>query len=263
MKIEFNYNNIQFVVDSAKHQILIDGKEATGKFAPIGAVVVDTDDEDPQICMVKTDYDNEPIEKIIVYGAPFAVNDPVVILNDYVIPANLLVRNDLEDDYEVYKAKLEEGVTTSLMIAQSAADQAVNSAQSAANAAQSAAAVANTVAVSVSAAKSAASSSAASADASENSAKAAASAAQSAAAVANTVTASVSAAQSAATNSENFANASAASAQSASDDANAVREIRSEIENYFGNELKELTINLIGDATVSAEYIAKEVGNVE
>jgi hypothetical protein len=77
------------------------------------------------------------------------------------------------------------------------------------------------------------------------------------------VTASVSAAQSAATNSENFANASAASAQSASDDANAVREIRSEIENYFGNELKELTVNLIGDATVSAEYIAKEVGNVE
>jgi hypothetical protein len=77
------------------------------------------------------------------------------------------------------------------------------------------------------------------------------------------VTASVSAAQSAATNSEKSAIASAASAQSASDDANAVREIRSEIENYFGNELKELTINLIGDATVSAEYIAKEVGNVE
>ena len=145
-------------------------------------------------------------------------------------------------DSESRAATSAQSAQQSATAAQSAEDAAQDYAQSAANAAQSAAAVANTVAVSVSAAQSAASSSENSAIASENSAKASASSAS---------------------NSENSAIASAASAQSASDDAAAVREIRSEIENYFGNELKELTINLIGDAAVSAEYIAQEVGNVE
>jgi hypothetical protein len=145
-------------------------------------------------------------------------------------------------DSESRAATSAQSAQQSAIAAKASEDAVRDSAQSAANAAQSAAAVANTVAVSVSAAQSAAADS-------ENSSKASA--------------ASVSAAQSAAANSENSAKASAASAQSASDDAAAVREIRSEIENYFGNELKELTINLIGDTAAAAEYIAGELTNVE
>ena len=139
MRTVFNYDGHEFVVDSAKHQIFVDGKEATGKFAPIGAVVAALNEEDSQSCLVQTDIDNMPVEKMIAYGAPLTVAYPVIILGDYVIPANLLVRNDLEDDYNVYRAKLE----ALLLEAQSAAKQSVIAAQSAAEqstiAAQSAA----------------------------------------------------------------------------------------------------------------------------
>jgi hypothetical protein len=108
MKTEFNYGDINFIVDSAKHEIRINGDLAAGDYAPIGGVVVDTDVETPDICQVITNIGKNPQEKIIVYGAPFAIHDPVIILADWVIPANLLVRNDLEDDYGVYKAMLED-----------------------------------------------------------------------------------------------------------------------------------------------------------
>ena len=108
MKTEFNYGDINFIVDSAKHEIRINGELTSGAYAPVGGVVVDMDVETPDICEVITNTGANPQEKIIVYGAPLSIDDPVIILADWVIPANLLVRNDLEDDYGVYKAMLEE-----------------------------------------------------------------------------------------------------------------------------------------------------------
>ena len=108
MKIEFNYNDIQFVVDPAQHQIFIDGKLADGKFAPIGGIVVDVDVEDPEVCKVITDADNAALEKIIVYGAPLRIGDKVIILDQYVIPADIFVRNDLEADYGYWSDKLKQ-----------------------------------------------------------------------------------------------------------------------------------------------------------
>jgi hypothetical protein len=45
----------------------------------------------------------------------------------------------------------------------------------------------------------------------------------------------------------------------ASEDAAYVRDVKQEIESYFNGELKELTVNLIGEAAAAAEYVAGEV----
>ena len=106
MQIEFNYNGIEFLVDPAQHLIKINGAIAAGTYAPVGGVVTDVNNEEPDICFVITDADNKDEEKIIVYGAPLQVGDKVIILDRYVIPADLFTRNDLEGDYKVYSDKL-------------------------------------------------------------------------------------------------------------------------------------------------------------
>lgn len=108
MKIEFNYNDVQFVVDPAKHQILINGQIADGIYAPIGGIIVDVNDEDPEVCKVITDMDEHSLEKIIVYGAPLRISDKVIILGQYVIPADIFVRNDLEEDYGYWSEQLKQ-----------------------------------------------------------------------------------------------------------------------------------------------------------
>lgn len=106
MQIKFNYNGIEFLIDPAQHFIKINGETAAGTYAPVGGVVVEVNDEEPDICFVITDADNKDEEKIIVYGAPLKVGDKVIILDRYVIPADLFTRNDLEGDYKVYSDKL-------------------------------------------------------------------------------------------------------------------------------------------------------------
>lgn len=106
MQIIFQYNGIEFLVDPAQHLIKINGAIAAGTYAPVGGVVVDVNAEAQNICFVITDSDNAPVEKIIVYGAPLKVGDKVIILDRYVIPADIFTRNDLEGDYKVYSDKL-------------------------------------------------------------------------------------------------------------------------------------------------------------
>ena len=126
MKTEFNYGDIKFEVDSATHEIYINGELASGAYAPVGGIVVDMDVETPDICEVITNIGDEPQEKIIVYGAPLSIKEPVIILGDWVIPSSLMVRNDLQDDYEVYKALLGEDYLRLLGKFNSAADSAKN-----------------------------------------------------------------------------------------------------------------------------------------
>lgn len=106
MQVKFNYGGIEFLIDPAQHIIKINGQTAAGVYAPVGAVV--TEVKSNTVCKVVTDADDKAVEKTIVYGAPFAVGDKVLILDKYVIPADLFTRNDLAGDYEVYSAKLKE-----------------------------------------------------------------------------------------------------------------------------------------------------------
>jgi hypothetical protein len=122
MKIEFNYNDIQFVVDPAQHQILIDGQIADGIYAPVGGIVVDVDVEDPEICKVITDADNSAVEKIIVYGAPLKIGDKVIILDQYVIPADIFIRNDIEADYKYFSEMLQQKAEAYISVCQKYAD---------------------------------------------------------------------------------------------------------------------------------------------
>lgn len=108
MQIKFNYKGIEFLIDPAQHFIKINGETAAGIYAPVGGVVVEVNDEEPDVCKVVTDADDEALEKIIVYGAPLKVGDKVIILDKYVIPADLFTRNDLAGDYEVYSDKLKQ-----------------------------------------------------------------------------------------------------------------------------------------------------------
>ena len=88
MKITVKCDGIEFIIDPDEHQILINGKVAAGEFAPVGGVVVEVNSQDDNLCKVVTDLDDVPEEKKIVYGMPLAVKDKVLILKDYIIPAN-------------------------------------------------------------------------------------------------------------------------------------------------------------------------------
>lgn len=106
MRIEFNYDDVQFVIDPDLHQIYVNGELADGKFAPVGGIVVDVDVEDPEVCKVMLNVEEKPVEKIIVYGAPLKIGDKVICLDQYVIPAELFVENHLQGDYELFSARL-------------------------------------------------------------------------------------------------------------------------------------------------------------
>jgi hypothetical protein len=88
MKITVKYDGIEFTIDPDEHQILINGKVAAGEFAPVGGVVVEVNAQDDTLCKVVTDLDDTPEEKKVVYGIPLEVKDKVIILKDYIIPAN-------------------------------------------------------------------------------------------------------------------------------------------------------------------------------
>lgn len=88
MQMIFYCDGIEFIIDPDEHQILINGKVAAGEFAPVGGVVVEVNLQDYTLCKVVTDLDDTPEEKKVVYGFPLAVKDKVLILKDYIIPAN-------------------------------------------------------------------------------------------------------------------------------------------------------------------------------
>ena len=114
MQTVFNYNGHEIVVDGSKHIITIDGVTADGANRPTGAVVSKLNSADDNICMVKTELAAIEQEKNIAYGSPLKVGDPVIIIGSMVIPANLLVRNDLEDDYGVWQQKLIESAESNI-----------------------------------------------------------------------------------------------------------------------------------------------------
>ena len=89
MQMIFNCDGIEFIIDPDEHQILINGKVAAGEFAPVGGVVVEVNAQDDTLCKVVTDIDDTPEEKKVVYGILLEVKDKVLILKDYIIPANV------------------------------------------------------------------------------------------------------------------------------------------------------------------------------
>ena len=114
MKTDFTYNNMKFEFYPDKQEILIDGEPASGDKAPVGGVVVDMDIETPDICQVIRNIGGEKEEKTIIYDAPLSINEPVIILGDYVVSANLMVRHDLSGEFEVYKEELKKVADTQI-----------------------------------------------------------------------------------------------------------------------------------------------------